>query len=269
MSYTDMKKHHVPNVFVKMYLVKMFKFCLTASGFPFLCFLALSKPSFQWHDHRQNETNLSGRFPIKISKCWNISALVKLHFCAHIFVTRFITECCSWVFFGIFHTQRAVIAQDPIFWAPHSWKDLRDLSIRVWYSAVPSVSIQCLAPERNLWCQIKHQSFLGSAGVLRWISCCLARQGQDAHTAQQEMMRRGMQQRASSLRGPLLGPQAVRWAGKSISILLNRDTWLTPSNQQGMAEHHLGTLAVHNYLSGLSSVEKKAQTSENLTWNVT
>lgn len=167
------------------------------------------------------------------------------------------------------HTQRAVIAQDPIFWAPHSWKDFRDLSIRVWYSAVPSVSIQCLAPERNLWCQIKNQSFLGSAGGSRWISLCLACQGQDARAAQQEMMRRGMQQRASSLRGPLLGPQAVRWAGKSISILLNQDTWLTPSNQQGMAEHHLGTLAVHNYLSGLTSVEKKAQTSENLTWNVT
>lgn len=156
---------------------------------------------------------------------------MKLHFCENMFVERFITRCCSWVFFGIFYTQRAVIRQDPIFWTPHSWKDLRDVFIKVWYSALPNVSIQCLAPERNSWCQIKHRSFLGSAGVSRWISRCLARQGQVACAAQQEMMRRGMHQRAFSLRGPLLGPQAASWAGKSISILLNRDTWLAPSNQ--------------------------------------
>lgn len=195
-------------------------------------FLAPSKPRLQWHDHRQDQTNLSGKFPRKISKCWNISALVKLHLCENVICYKIHNWVLQLSFlWDLSHTERAVTAQDPIFWAPHSWKDLRDLSIKVWHSAVPSISIQCLAPERNLWCQIKHRSFLGSAGVSRWISRCLARQGQDACAAQQEMMRRGKHQRASSLRGPLSGPQAVRWAGKPTSILSSRDTWLTPSNQ--------------------------------------
>lgn len=137
------------------------------------------------------------------------------------------------ILWDLSHTERAAVTQDPIFWAPHSWKDLRDLFIKVWYSVVPNVSIQCLAPERNLWCQIKHRSFLGSAGVSRWISRCLACQGQDACAAQQEMMRRGMHQRASSLRRPLLGglwdglrnPSPSFWIETRGSLLVMSRTW--------------------------------------------
>lgn len=80
---------------------------------------------------------------------------------------------------------RAVIKCDPIFWAPCSWKDLRAPVLKVCYSAVRSVSIQRLAPERNLRCQIKHRSFLGCAGVSRWISRRLAGQGREACAARQ------------------------------------------------------------------------------------
>lgn len=120
----------------------------------------------------------------------------------------------------------------PYLWAPCSWKDLRAPLIEVCYSAVPSVSIQRLAPERNLRCQIKHRSFLGSAWVSRWISHCLAWQGQDAYAA----CRKCWGEECSGeppLSGLLSGLQAVRRAGKSLSIPLNWDIWPTLSNTVG------------------------------------
>lgn len=129
------------------------------------------------------------------------------------------------------HTVRAVIECDPTFWAPCSQKDLRAPVIKVCCSAVPSVSIQGLAPERNLRCQIKQRSFLGSAGVSRWISHCLARQGRDACAAREEILGRGTHWRASSL----TGTHSVLQAGKTLSIPLNWDTWPTPTNTVGCA----------------------------------
>lgn len=90
-----------------MYLVEMFKFCLTTSGFSFLIavFLAPSKPSLQWHGHSQDLRNLADKPPIKTSKCWKVSASVKLHFCENTFVqkgsSRVISRCCNTAVFGI------------------------------------------------------------------------------------------------------------------------------------------------------------------------
>lgn len=131
----------------------------------YAAFLAPSKTSLQWHDHSRIRQTFQVNSLQKLANSgtfqlwWNCTS-VEIHLLKDLH--RVLQLSILW---DLSHTERAVVTQDPTFWAPHSWKDLRDLFIKVWYLAVPSVSIQCLAPERNLWCQIKHRSFLGSAGV--------------------------------------------------------------------------------------------------------
>lgn len=100
--------------------------------------------------------------------CFDETALLQNHICSkrlQLGTKQVLRYSCLW---DPTHTVRAVIKFGHIFWAPCSWEELRALLIKVCCSAVPCVSAQCLAPERNLRCQIKYLSFLGSAWVSRW-----------------------------------------------------------------------------------------------------
>lgn len=131
-------------------------------------------------------------------------------------------------------------------------KTLRLHSQRFATRPAPSVSIQGLARERNLRCQIKHQSFPGSVWVSRWISRCLARPGRDACTAHQEMLGRGMHRQASS---PAAALEAM---GRKTSLLSTETPQPTLKNRVGRGR---ADISLENCPSGLN-FKTKAGTSE-------